>query len=277
MKLTRLCKLIRWSFLWPLNLPRHPALPDIPAEAPMTRSLAALLPAVLLPTLTLATGCDLLDQLNTHSGIVDVFATSHGTPDEEGNLPARNGQQLIFVNDLGWEIFVDEAYITTAGVSLQACAGDTFDVQMYWGPLAEDVGLTADSEHTGLGGVRVESGTFCEMIVDYAPVAEEVDNPEAVGATVFLTGSALKDGQHVDFVWRSEIAVEVEVDISTIDDGKPFEISDTQAVPDKLTVSKSYDRFFDGVDFGQEITQVDVDSRVADTLSNETNAREGAK
>ena len=178
----------------------------------MTRRISTLA-ALLVPTLVFATGCDFLDQLGQHTGIVDVFAASHGTPDEQGNLPTRNGEQLIFVNDMGWEIFVDEAYVTTGGVTLQACDGERFDVELYWGPLAENIGETADNELEGLGGVRANSGTYCELLVEYAPTAEEVANPDAAGTTVYLTGSALKDGQHIDFLWKTSVEVEAEVDI----------------------------------------------------------------
>lgn len=239
----------------------------------MTRRLPLL--AAIVSTLTLATGCDLLAQLSQHTGIVDVFAASHGTPDDQGNLPTRNGEQLIFVNDMGWEIFVDEAYVTTSAVSLQACDGERFDVELYWGPLVEDIGETADSELAGLGGVRASSGTYCELIVEYAPTDEDVPYPEAVGTTVYLTGSALKDGQHIDFVWTSEIEVEAEVDISDVENGTAFRISEDQHFSKKLTISKSYDRFFDGVDFAEALSQGDIDALVAASLKDGTIAKSG--
>ncbi len=241
----------------------------------MTRRIPLLATALLVPTIGLSSGCGLLDQLQQHSGIVDVFAASHGTPDEQGNLPSRNGQQLIFVNDMGWEIYVDEAYVTTNAVSLQGCDGTSFDVEFYWGPLAENIGQTADSDVNGLGGVRADSGTYCDLIVEYAPAAEEVQNPDAIGSTVYLSGSALKDGEHVSFLWKSEAEVEVEVDISSVEAGKPFRISDDQHFAKKLTVSKSYDRFFDGVDFADELGQGDIDALIAASLKDGTIAKPG--
>lgn len=241
----------------------------------MTRRISTLA-ALLVPTLALASGCDLLEQLTKHTGIVDVFAASHGTPDEQGNLPTRNGEQLIFVNDMGWEIFVDEAYVTTAGVTLQACDGERFDVELYWGPLAEDIGQTADSKIAGLGGVRADSGTYCELQVEYAPMAEDVPNPDAAGTTVYLTGSALKDGEHIDFLWKSAVEVHVDIDITAIEAGKPFRISEDQQFSKKLTVSKTYNRFFDGVDFAEVLTQSDIDALVAASLKDGTIARLGA-
>ncbi len=239
----------------------------------MTRRIPLLAAALLVPTLGLSTGCDFFAQLSQHTGIVDVYAASHGTPDEQGNMPSRNGQQLIFVNDMGWEVFVDQAYVTTSGVTLQSCDGERFDVELYWGPLAENVAETADNELQGIGGVRANSGDYCTAIVEYGPTAEDVDNPEAAGATVFLTGSALKDGQHVDFVWRSEVEVEAEVDISAVEAGSPFRISEEQHFSKKLTVSKSYVEFFDGVDFAVELTQGDIDALVSASLKDSSIAR----
>jgi hypothetical protein len=240
----------------------------------MTRRFTALA-AFLVPALALSTGCDFIDQLQQRTGIVDVFAASHGTPDDEGNLPSRNGLQLIFTNDMGWEIVVDEAYVTTSGVTLQSCAGERFDVELYWGPLAEILGQTADGELNGLGGVRANSGDYCEAIVEYAPAADEMPNPDAVGTTVYLSGAALKDGERVDFVWATDIEVKAEVDISKVENGSPFSIAREQHVAKKLTISKSYDGFFAGVDFAEELTQGDIDALVAATLRKETVAKDG--
>jgi hypothetical protein len=239
----------------------------------MTRRLPLL--AALVSTLALGTGCDFLAQLSQHTGIVDVFAGSHGTPDEDGNLPARNGQQLIFNNDMGWQIFVNEAYVTTSAVTLQACDGERYDVELYWGPLAEVIAETADQERAGLGGVRANSGTYCQLLVEYAPTAEAVPNPDAVGSTVYITGSALKDGQHVTFLWISQVEVETEVDISKLENGTPFRISEEQHFSKKITISKSYDRFFDGVDFAEELSQGDIDALIAASLKDGTIAKQG--
>lgn len=240
----------------------------------MTRRISLL--AALAPTLLLTTGCEFLDQLTQHTGIVDVFAASEGTPDEQGNLPTRNGEQLIFTNDMGWEIFVDEAYVTTAGVTLLACDGERFDVELYWGPLAENIGQTADGDLAGLGGVRVDSGSYCDLLVEYAPTAESVPNPDAIGTTVYLTGSALKDGQHIDFLWKTSVEVETKLDIATLEAGKPFRISKEQYFSKKLTISKIYNRFFDGVDFAEPLTQGDIDALVTASLKDGTIAKLGA-
>jgi hypothetical protein len=232
--------------------------------------------AALVSTLALGTGCDFIAQLSQKTGIVDVFAASHGTPDEDGNLPSRNGQQLIFTNDMGWEIFINEAYVTTSAVTLQACDGERFDVELYWGPLAEDLAETADRDQAGLGGVRVNSGTYCDLLVEFAPTADEVSNPAAVGTTVYLTGSAVKDDQLIPFLWTSQVEVEATVDISKLENGTPFRISESQHFSKKITISKSYDRFFEGVDFADELSQGDIDALISASLKDGTIAKPGA-
>lgn len=242
----------------------------------MTRRIPFLAAATLLvPTLALSSGCDLLTQLQQRTGIVDVFAGSHGNPDEQGNMPARNGGQLILVNDMDWEVYVNEAFVTTSAVTLQACDGERYDVDLYWGPLAEDLRETADTEINGLGGVRANSGNYCELLVEFAPSAEAASNPDATGTTVYLSGVALKGEARVDFLWVTDMEVDVSVDISAVEGGQPFNISKDQNFAKKLTVSKSYDRFFAGVDFDEELSQADIEALIAATLSEGTIAKVG--
>jgi len=229
----------------------------------------------LVPAVALTTGCgDFFDQLSQRSGIVNVFSTSHSTPDEAGNAASRNGPQLIFTNDMGWEIFVDEGFVTTTGAALVSCDGERTDFEMYWGAQAENLSETADAEVNGLGGVRALSGDYCDLVVSYGP-AEEASSANAMGATVFFTGSALRDGEHVDFVWRSEINIDADLDISGLELGQPFRISKQQNFAKELTISKTFNHFFDGVDFSVELSQEDIDDLVADSLTNQTVAFTG--
>jgi hypothetical protein len=240
----------------------------------MTLRISSLSAALLVPTLALASGCDFIDQLSERSAIVDVFATSHGTPDVEGNMPNRTAEQLIFTNDMGWQVFINDAFVTTSAVTLLACDGERYDVEMYWGAMAENVGETADTEVAGLGGVRANSGDYCDVLVAYAP-AVEADDAMAMGSTVLFTGSAVKGDQHIDFTWRSEVELEIEVDISEIDAGAPFSISRQEHFSKKLTISKSYNHFFDGVDFAEALSQDDIEALIADSLREGTVAFEG--
>jgi hypothetical protein len=233
--------------------------------------LTALL---LVPVLGASTGCDFLDSLGQSSVIVDMFATSHGTPDAEGLMPERNGQQLVFANDMGWDIFLDHAYVTTTALSLHSCSGERFDVEMYWGALAEDIPAHGDYEVLGVGGVRANEGSYCSLEVEYGPAEGGLDVAEAIGSTVYLAGTAVKGEQMVDFVWKTELAIAVDVDLAAIDGGEPFQIGDSEFVNKKLTVAKAYDRFFDGVDFAEidSLGQADIDALLADTLSQQTAA-----
>lgn len=233
------------------------------------RRFSTILLAVV-PTLVATTGCQLFDVFTETSGVVDVFATSHGSPDDEGNVPDRNSNQIIFVNDMGWEVFIDEAVITTEGVSLERCDGaDNFDVELYWGALAEDLNAAPDFDVTGLGGVRVDSGDYCELLVSFGP------GTEGEGSTVYLAGSAINGDTHVDFVWQSNMAIEATVDISSVEGGKPFNISSSENFSKKLTITKDYTRFFSGVDFSAELSQAEIDDLVIATLDEDTFAFPG--
>ena len=242
----------------------------------MTRRIPSLALA-LVPVVALSTGCtDFFDQLTQSSGIVDVFATSHSTPDEDGNTAGRNGPQLIFTNDMGWEVFINEGFVTTVGVTLVSCEGERTDIEMYWGAQAENLSETADAQVNGLGGVRALSGDYCDVLVEYGP-SEQAMNPSAMGATVFFTGSALRGDEHIDFIWRSEVEIDAKVDISSLELGQPFRISETQNFSKKLTVSKTFNHFFDGVDFADEYSQADIDDLIADSLSVGTMAFAGTE
>lgn len=242
----------------------------------MTRRISTLATLLLVPTLGLSSGCEFLDSLTESSAIVDVFTTSHGTPNEQGQVPERNGEQLIFTNDMGWEIYLNAAYVTTSGVTLVSCAGERFEVDLYWGALAEDIPEHGDYEALGIGGVRATAGNYCSMLVEYAPFeGDDMDEPAALGSTVYLAGTAISGDQMVDFVWRSEVSLEVDVDLAELADGRPFEIGKNEYVSKKLTVAKAYDAFFAGVDFAEPLAQADVDSLVTATLESGTAAFEG--
>jgi len=231
--------------------------------------------ALLVPVLGLSTGCDFLDQLTQKTAVVDVFATSHGEPDDMGNMPSRNGEQVVFVNDMGWQVFIDDAVITTEAVTLQSCDGQGFEVEFYWGAFAEAIDSTPDFDVTGLGGVRADSGSYCDLKVEFGPSAEGMDVPEAEGTTVYLAGSALKDGEHIDFVWKTDVAIDIAVDISKIQGNGPFNVGESEAVSKKLTVAKNYTAFFVGIDFAESLSQADIDALIVDTLGTTTTAYVG--
>ena len=42
-------------------------------------------------------------------------------------MPARNGKQLTFKTDMGWEVFVNESFVATSGVTLIGCDDQDFE------------------------------------------------------------------------------------------------------------------------------------------------------
>ena len=76
---------------------------------------------------------------------------------------------------------------------------------------------------------------------DEAPA--DMDESEVDGLTVYLEGVAERGDERVPF----EIAVEGQADVF-VDLGS-LRISGEEPFPVEVTVTKTYDRFFDGVDF----------------------------
>ncbi len=223
-------------------------------------------------------GCTLFDDLEDDGGVVDVFTAHHGTPDDQGTLPEQGeaGMARRFVNDLGWEVALGEAYITTAGVDLANCEGGIKRVDLFWGPAAENVVDTPDAEPRGIGGVRSEPAKFCQLRIRYGPYSfgeAQTDgaqhkpprNDLMEGQTVLLRGYAEKDGQLVNFEFVSDMRLDVVRDISTLREGKPLQVRRDQSFPEKIVLTKTYDRFFDGIDFN-DYGQEDLEAAVAAAL-----------
>lgn len=223
-------------------------------------------------------GCTLFDDLEDDGGVVDVFTAHHGTPTEQGELPdhGQAGMARYFQTDLGWEISLGEAYITTAGVDLANCDGGIKPVDLFWGPSAESVVDTPDAEPRGIGGVRSEPAKFCQLRIRYGPYSfgegqsdgaqhkpPRTDTME--GQTILLRGSAQKDGQAVEFEFVSDMRLDVVRDISTLRDGKPLQVRRDQSFPEKIVLTKTYDRFFDGIDFN-DYTQADIEAAATAAL-----------
>lgn len=185
---------------------------------------------------------------------IHVFVTHHASPNEHGEIPQRGEtEQQLFVTDEGWTIALDEAFITTSAVTLHSCDGRSHDLEFYWGPVAEDL-QAADFDLFSVGGTKVEAGRFCSMTVTYGPFDKTVGTaPRAAdtvhGTTVYLQGRAGKDDRVVEFEIRADQLATVELDLSGMEDGSPFRVHGDEPFPVELTLSKTYDRFFDGVDF----------------------------
>jgi hypothetical protein len=227
-----------------------------------------------------ASGCELglLDELQNRSTMVHVFATHHATP-EDGSIPHRgdDGSHRVFETDDGWEITLVKGFVVTTGVTLHRCNGTQESLNLFRGTIVEDIRST-DLGLSTVGGIEMPGGTLlCGMTVHYAPfdedgaVAEEID-----GATVYLHGVAKRDDEMVPFEIRASGPLDVELDLSTIDDGGPVEVTGKEPFPIELTLSKTYDQFFDAIDF-TEMAQLDMGEHVLAVLEGVTRVAPGTR
>ncbi|HET6583591.1 MAG TPA: hypothetical protein VFG69_09085 [Nannocystaceae bacterium] len=220
-----------------------------------------------------------------------VFSTHHATP-EDGMFPDRGGEDMprTFPNDMGWTVTLLESYITITSLTAVACDGTAYPLEMFFGPCPEDIRET-DLDLVTVGGRKMPEGAYCQLVVGYGPyespdvdVADE-ENLHAVptttdidGTTVFMTGGAFADpeaeDEAVEFELRMGKNITVELDLSTIDDGLPLQIAAKEDFPVELTVSKTYDRFLDGVDFAT-LDEEDVEDELDNRLREATRIQPG--
>ena len=203
-------------------------------------------------------GCDLFGLGPEPTSLVQVLVTHHATP-EDGTFPDRRsalGDQE-FDNDTGWTVTLDEAFVVTATATLQACDGAELPVDRYWGPLPENLGA-ADLDAFTFGGIDVAPGSYCSISVTYGPyeapaettrMHEMPDDEDALrGATFYLAGFARRGDETVEFELTTSERLVIDLPIEA-EDGGPLEVSGEEPFPLELTLSKTYDRLFDGIDF----------------------------
>ncbi len=219
---------------------------------------------------------------------VQVFATRAGTPGADQQFPDYGGKGSIrvFMNDMGWEIALSEVYVTTAEVELIACNDTTTAIEMFWGPCPENFIVGDDRDTVPLGAVSVDEGSYCGLDVVFAPylIVPEAekhlspDNPEVEGHTIFIRGTARRgmgdELIEVPFEIRSMAEVTAELDISEVENGAPFRLKD-ENFPRNLTVLKTYDSFFSGVDF-LTAGQQELEAAVLSALEFDTRAISGS-
>lgn len=230
------------------------------------------------------TGCEqlgLLDALEERSSLVQVFATHHASP-EDGRIPDRggDGQSRVFDTDEGWTVTLTQGYVVTTGVTLHRCDGAAEPVELFWGPFAEDI-LDTDLDLFTVGSAEVEPGRFCSMTVHYGTydAQEGAAGPEADvvdGATVYLHGLAERGDESVPFEVRAQGGVDVDLDLSSMEDGAPLRVTGEESFPVELTLSKTYDRFFDAIDF-TAMAQLDMGEHVLGVLEGETRVAPGTR
>jgi hypothetical protein len=223
-----------------------------------TRAAAVtLVSALALP------GCGSLDALfgkTEERALVNVFVTHHATP-ENGAIPSRgaNGEAREFTTDEGWNITLVEAVVVTTGVELHTCDGETIALDLFDGPLAEDLSST-DLDLLSLGGVEVAAGTYCGATVHYGPFHSDERSGGPVQAKTFVLGGLAE--------LATNAAIAVELDLGAL------EVTGDEAFPLELTASKTYDRLFDGVDFA-DLSGMALEEHVLALLSAETRISEG--
>ncbi|MCR9159734.1 MAG: hypothetical protein ACE37F_05250 [Nannocystaceae bacterium] len=240
-------------------------------HASSIRASLALAAAALL-----SGGCDLIDAFQDDGDtLITVFA-NHQASAEDGQSPdlGSDGDTRVFDNDEGWTISLASGVITTTGVTLERCDGQQSAVDFYFGTVAEDL-RTADFDRRTLGGTEVGAGSFCGMTVHYGPFSAATDDPPGAmdpaqvdGLTVYLVGVAERGEERVPFEIAIPGAADVHLDLADGPDG-PLNISGNEPFPVELTVSKTYDRLFDGIDFSG-VSEDDIAANAAAMLELET-------
>ncbi len=229
-------------------------------------------------------GCD---RLEGNGALVNVFATHHATP-EDGRFPFRgeDDQPRIFAGEDGWQITLTESYVTIASVTLVSCNGSRHDLKMYWGPCPEDL-RTEDLGTLTVAGLKVPPGDYCNLEVEYAPYEMPVidedaqtrhdvpENEEVDGVTIFLAGVATRGEDSVPFVLKNGEGFTVDLDLTAPEGpGAPMRVRPSENFPKELTISKTYDRFFDGVDFSA-FDEAAIEASLDDILADQTRVASG--
>lgn len=229
---------------------------------------------VLLAGLLSLPACGLAEDIGDladDGSVLSAFSTHHATP-QNGAFPERDGPPK-FINNMGWEVLLDDAYITTVGLTLHSCSGaERRDVDMYWGALPEDLNLQ-DLETHPMGGVKLSSGDWCGVTVHYGPFMPggtedyQMPNPEAIGTSLWVHGLATKGDEMLEFYVSVSEPLDVLIPLTDISSGNPLEVTNGNN-PD-MTISKSYDRLFEDVDFAAA-SQEELNDLSFDALSKYT-------
>lgn len=241
----------------------------------------------LVPLLIFATSSGAcLDDLQNNSELVTIFATHHATPDGE-SFPFRGDDLQPRVFDVnGWEVTLADSYITIASTTLISCSGREHDLRMFWGPCPEDL-RRADLGVLTVSGLKVPPGDYCELLVEYAPyetpmIDEETDtrhvvptNPDVEGDSIFLRGIARRGDESVPFQVESDENFVVELDLSELEgEGNPMTVGRNQDFPKDLTITKTYDRFFDLVDW-ENFDEASLEADLDEVLEDQTRVVDG--
>lgn len=235
---------------------------------------------VLLAT-SLATGCDepsVLTVINGahHGERVDGVLPNYGDPDK-----AR-----VFTNDKGWTITLSEGVVVTTAAALETCTGERIEVGTPFGPYPESFS-EMDQNATDFGHVDLAADTYCQLSLTYgaysasaAGMAEDTPFPvgnaaNLEGRTLLLVGYAEKtDGAGVsvlqNFLFETSETVQVDLDLGKLaSNGGPFKVTGDENATPNLTVLKTYDALFKGIDFA-DFDPVEINRSLGARLSDNT-------
>ena len=219
---------------------------------------------------------------------VRLFATHAGTPDDMGWPDYGDSVTTrVFMNDLGWQLSLSESYVTTAAVYLVRCDANVgTEIEMFWGACPEDFIATDDRESLALGAVTIADGQYCRVDVTFGPYIPSPEshehinpaNPMIEGNTLLITGVARRgmgdELEEVPFQLTSDATVTARDNIALIENGRPLTLEDESFARD-LTILKTYDTFFDGVDFATA-TPADIEAAVLASLELDTRVYPGS-
>ncbi len=197
-------------------------------------------------------------------------------------------QPRVFDLEDGWELTLAESYVTIASTTLVSCSGQEHSMRMFWGPCPEDL-RRADLEVLTVSGNKVPAGDYCELRVQYAPyempvIDDETETRHVIptleaveGDSIFLRGIARRNGEEdgVQFQLENGEDFVVSLDLSNLEgEGNPLTIREGQDFPTELTVTKTYDRFFDGVDW-DNFDEAALTDTIDEILADQTRVTRG--
>jgi hypothetical protein len=216
---------------------------------------------------------------------VSMAISHHGTRGEDGMLPDFGAPDAarIFVNDQGWEVTLAEGVIVMTAAQIESCVGESFDFTLPYGPFPEHL-LAQDKDLVDFAVIDLPEGQYCKLRVEYgryqAALAEQAfDTPYTIkghapieGKTIYMSGTASRadgTGAIENFGFESANTVIAELDLSASEDGRPFTITTKEPGGKALTVAKTYDAFFRGLDF-LSYEKATIDAGLLDVLKAET-------
>jgi len=215
-------------------------------------------------------GCDLL--VPDPVQLVQVFTTHYALDEEGAAIPGGEAGFREFTTNRGWTVSLQDAYVTTADVTLVNCANQVALIGLSRGLVAEDLN-SPDLEPITVGSLEMGPTSLCAVTVHYAPfVADESSmtprSAEVEGASVLLTGLAEKNGMGIPFNFK--ISREFEVEVEFIDEiGQIINITGDEPFPLEITLGKTYHEFFEGVDFSS-YDEATVKNQIVDILGEVT-------